>query len=70
MSGLDTCSADQHLFSRSFVKRFDSLKIGFETPFVDVVGVAHVVAYPGPFAANFANSRHVRFLLIFFVNPV
>jgi hypothetical protein len=57
--GTNTPSANLHpLYLAGLQLYANGLKIGHETPFGLIVGVADIVADLGPFITNFTKSRH------------
>jgi len=67
MTRFDAAGAHINLFYMTLIKRSDLLKIGIETAFVDVVGMADIVSNHWFFPAYFTFSGHAYFSLAFFI---
>jgi len=65
MPSFDAAGADINLFYLSFIKRSDLLQVGVETAFVDVMGMADIVANHWFFPAYFTFFGHAHFSLDF-----
>jgi hypothetical protein len=63
-AGLEASRAYHHGFGAAFGKRTDSLEVGVEAAFGDIVGMADVAAHHGFFPANSAHLGHDSTLLL------
>ena len=57
-TGFDAVRADNHFSCLAVIHGTNILKVGIESPFIDVMRMADVVANQRFFTTNFANSRH------------
>ena len=57
-SGFNASGADHHFFGTPIMQGPDALQVGIETAFINIVSVAHIVAYHGFFSTNFTYLCH------------